>query len=110
MKGFGEWFLAHLAKCRVPRLSRGAILSFSWGGPVEIVLLGEWKDGGVCLGRRTVWVKCCPARHVGPDVALSLSSSLGERFLRVLCGVGVATSWLARVRVSSTRVPPLGIG
>ena len=57
MEGFGEWILAHLANCRVPYLGRGAIFSFSWGGPVEIVLLGEREDGGVRLGRRTVWVK-----------------------------------------------------
>jgi hypothetical protein len=57
MEGFGEWILAHLANCRVPYLRRGAIFSFSWGGPVEIILLGEREDGGVCLGRRTIWVR-----------------------------------------------------
>ena len=110
MEGFGEGILAYLADGMVPYLRRGAIFSFSWRGLVEVILLREREDRGVCLGRRTVRMRCWPAHHVGPDIALSLGGPLGRGFLGILYRVGVATSWLARVRVGSAGRPPFHLG
>ena len=109
MEGFGEGIPAYFAGGMIPYLRGGAIFSFSWRGLVEVILLREREDRGVCLGRRTVRVRCCPAHHVGPDIALSLGGPLGGGFLGILYRVGVATSWLARVRVNSTGRPPLHV-
>ena len=116
LEGRIEWVQTHPAANRVLP-GWGCVIIVSCGaGWVKVFLLGKGEDWSVRLSWRRLWPACvgatrAVARHVGPNVALTLGGSLGRGRGGVPCRAGHPVSCLfsgATVYwVVSTTVPPL---
>ncbi len=101
LERFAEGVPAYFTDGMIPHLRGGAIIAFSRRGLAGVILLGEGEERGMCLGWRPVRMRCWTARHVGPNISLSLGGPLGRGPLGVLYGAGNAPLGLACARIGS---------